>query len=111
MAPQEPVTVDMFERDIRKVMGLVIAHRDDEARELFNRELMPRYYPVMCGDTNHPLKACTVYFLNLDEYFNNEGAQILGWVDRRTALADYRSEFPDDLAEAWRREHEEKAPE
>ena len=111
MTPPETVTVDRFERDIRKVMGLVIAHQDEEARELFNREVYHRYIGVMVGDTDHPLKACTVYFLNLDEYFNNEGAKILGWVDRHTALRDYRGEFPEDLAEARRREQEEKAPE
>ena len=111
MTPPETVTVDRFERDIRKVMGLVIAHQDEEARELFNREVYHRYIGVMVGDAKHPLKAFTIYFVYLDKYFNNEGAKILGWVDRETTLESYYGEFPVDLAEARRREREEKAPE
>jgi hypothetical protein len=104
MSDRETVTVDAFEKDIRRVMALVIAHRDEEARELFNRELYDRYHQVMCGRANHPLKACTVYFLNLNEYINNEGAKILGVTDRRSTVSEYYWDFPTNLAEAKRRE-------
>lgn len=103
------MTVDMFEQDTEKVMKLVITHRDNEAREVFNRDVYDRYVRIMFGDADHPLKVFTIYFVYLDKYFNNEGAKILGWVDRETTLESYYREFPVDLAEARRKEQEEKA--
>ncbi|MDD5032599.1 MAG: hypothetical protein PHC85_00560 [Candidatus Pacebacteria bacterium] len=98
--------VENFNDDIKKVMEFINSDKKDEARVFFN-DIIFKKYGKLIRDKENPLVFFEIFFTELDDYLNNEGAIMLGVISKNDILKDY-SGYKEDLRLALEREQNNK---
>ncbi len=93
-------SVQEFNDDMQKVVKLIEDHNDDEARSYFNAVVYQKYSDIQGSDSDNPLSIVILFFFDLDEYLNNEGARTLGVTSREYIIGSFYSDYRDALTEA-----------
>lgn len=69
------------------------------AKNFFNNHIVPKFKGKVYSGTG-PFIYFRIFFIQLDEYFNNEGSKIIGQVTKDSILKSYYSDYKDDLEKA-----------
>lgn len=83
-----------FNSLIKRVIEFIECDKDEEAREVFNRDIFPEFKEII-WDTQNPLNKFVFLFCQLDEYLNNKGAIIANVINKEKVLDDYYGDCSD----------------
>ena len=95
--------VKNFNDDVKKVINFIEADRLEEARRFFNDVIFKKYGKYV-RDKESPLVFFEIFFTELDEYLNSEGARISGSVSKDEIIGSYYSDYQEDLKLAIEKE-------
>ena len=86
-----------FDTTIAQIMEMIRADKDKEARVLFNSNIYPNFETYFKNDnTSEPVVLDKqIFFYELDEYLNNEGAKTLRQTSREKIRDLYLSYLED----------------